>query len=75
MTDGKNIPIEVRGDDEVLYIYGKHEGTIKKVRLSPENNQGLNYGFDVTPARLVTGLITERGICKANERDIKNMFS
>jgi len=75
MTDGKNIPIEVRGDDEVLYIYGKHEGTIKKVRLAPENSQGLNYGFDITPARLVTGLITERGICKANERDIKNMFS
>jgi len=76
IADGlKEIPIEVRGEEEVLHIYGMHEGEIKQVRLAPEESKGLNYGFDVTPARLVTGLITERGICKANERDIKNLFS
>jgi len=76
IADGlKEIPIEVRGDEEVLHIYGLHEGEIKQVRLAPKGSKGLNYGFDVTPARLVTGLITEKGICKANERDIKNLFS
>jgi len=76
IADGlKGIPIEVRGDEEVLHIYGLHEGEIKQVRLAPKESKGLNYGFDVTPARLVTGLITEKGICKANERDIKNLFS
>mgnify|MGYP000188241288 CR=1 FL=1 len=76
IADGlKEIPIEVRGDEEVLHIYGLHEGEIKQVRLAPKESKGLNYGFDVTPARLVTGLITEKGICKANECDIKNLFS
>jgi len=76
IADGlKDIPIEVRSDEEVLHIYGMHKGEIKQVRLAPQESKGLNYGFDVTPARLVTGLITERGICKANERDIKKMFS
>ncbi len=75
IADGiKEIPIEVRGEEEVLSIYGKHEGVVKQVRLAPENGKGLNYGFDVTPARLVTGLVTERGICKANEFDIKKLF-
>ena len=76
ITDGlKEIPIEIRSDEEVLHIYGMHKGEIKQVRLAPQESKGLNYGFDVTPARLVTGLITERGICKANERDISNLFS
>jgi len=74
IEDGKDIPIEVRDEEEVLCIYGQHEGTIKQVRLAPQNSRGLNYGFDITPARLVTGLITERGICKADECDIENLF-
>ena len=50
------------------------ENEIKKVLLTPLNSPAINYGFDVTPARLITGLITERGICNANEQDILNMF-
>jgi len=44
------------------------------VKLIPENSRAANYGFDVTPARLVTGLITERGICNANRESILKLF-
>jgi methylthioribose-1-phosphate isomerase len=47
---------------------------IVSVRICPENSRALTYGFDVTPARLVTGLITEKGICKAEPEEIKKMF-
>ncbi len=68
IEDGvKNIPVETRDPDEVKYIYGKSGGKIRKVLLIPENSNALNYAFDVTPARLVTGIITERGICKTEE--------
>jgi methylthioribose-1-phosphate isomerase len=75
MRDGvKEIPIEERGNEEVKYIQGLHEGKIKKVLLTPKNSPAANYAFDVTPARLVTGLITERGVCLANEESILKMF-
>lgn len=76
IRDGvKEIPIEKRGAEEVSHIQGKNEkGEIQKVRLIPENSPALNYGFDVTPANLVTGLITERGVCAANEAGILNLF-
>ena len=75
IRDGvKEIPIEERGSSEVKEIQGLHEGEIKKVLLTPENSPAINYGFDVTPARLVTGLITERGICEASEKSILNLF-
>ena len=44
-------------------------------RICPEDTVAANYGFDITPARLITGLITEKGICRATEKDIKEMFS
>ncbi len=67
IKDGvKEIPIEERSPDEVRYIQG--------VLLTPETSPAANYGFDVTPARLVTGLITERGICKANEKNILKLY-
>ena len=50
------------------------EGEIKKVLLTPVNSKAINYGFDVTPARLITGIITERGICNANKESILAMF-
>jgi methylthioribose-1-phosphate isomerase len=72
---GKEIPIEERGSDEVKYASGlTKEGKIEKVLLTPENSPALNYGFDVTPARLIEGLITERGICKADKESILNLF-
>lgn len=74
MDDGSQIPIEQRGGEEVRYIQGMHEGSIKKVLLTPEDSPAANYGFDVTPSRLITGLITERGICDANEDAILELF-
>ena len=68
IDDGvRNIPVEQRDEDEVKYIYGLLDGKIRKVLLTPEKSNALNYAFDITPARLVTGIITERGICKPNE--------
>ncbi|NER00654.1 MAG: S-methyl-5-thioribose-1-phosphate isomerase [Cyanothece sp. SIO2G6] len=75
MQDGlKEIPIEQRHGGEVQYIQGLHEGTIKKVLLTPQTSPAVNYGFDVTPARLVTGLITERGICDASAAGILKLY-
>ncbi|QTA78020.1 Methylthioribose-1-phosphate isomerase [Desulfonema limicola] len=75
LRDGiKQIPIEVRDPDEISYIQGKVDGKIKSVLITPEDSPAGNYAFDVTPARLITGFITERGICRASEDDIKNLF-
>lgn len=68
------IPIEIRDEDEVKYIEGYQNGKIVKTLVSNENSAALNYGFDVTPARLVTGLITERGICLADKERIREMI-
>lgn len=75
LKDGlKEIPIETRNADEVRYIQGWEDGKIRSVLLTPEGSQAINYGFDVTPARLVTGLITERGICEAAEHAILSLY-
>jgi len=75
IRDGiKEIPIEQRDAEEVKYIQGLHDDALKKVLLTPQNSPAVNYGFDVTPARLVTGLITELGICEANEKAIRTLF-
>jgi methylthioribose-1-phosphate isomerase len=76
MRDGvRGIPIEQRDPYEVKYIYGrKADGETAFVLLTPEDSPAANYAFDVTPARLVTGLITERGICEANENSILNLY-
>ena len=70
----KDIPIEERSADEVKYIHGLGKDGPTKILITPINSPAANYDFDVTPARLVTGLITERGICKANEEHIRKMF-
>jgi methylthioribose-1-phosphate isomerase len=75
MRDGvQEIPIEQRDDTEVRTIRGLHEGRIKEVLLTPPDSPAANYAFDVTPARLVTGLITERGICPASEEGVLGLF-
>jgi len=76
IRDGvKGIPIEERSGDEINFVTGiTAENRIETVRIAPENTATANYGFDVTPARLVTGLITERGICKASEEDILRLY-
>jgi len=71
----KEIVVEERDPEEVTTISGFGGGSIQTVRICPENTVAANYGFDITPARLVTGLITEKGICNADEEDIKKLFS
>ncbi|TPK76196.1 S-methyl-5-thioribose-1-phosphate isomerase [Mesorhizobium sp. B2-4-15] len=71
----KEIPIEQRSADEVSLVWGKTAGgEIAQVRVSPEATPAANPAFDVTPARLVTGLITERGVAKASREGLKAMF-
>ncbi|MGC2625707.1 MAG: S-methyl-5-thioribose-1-phosphate isomerase [Candidatus Udaeobacter sp.] len=75
MRDGlKEIPIEQRGADEVKNADGWYNGQQVGVRIAPDESPAANYGFDVTPRDLVTGLITERGICEATENSIRSLF-
>ncbi|MBT3178120.1 MAG: S-methyl-5-thioribose-1-phosphate isomerase [Desulfobacula sp.] len=75
ITDGiADIPIEERDPDEIRYIQGLCQGKIEKVLVPPETSMAANHAFDVTPARLVTGFITERGVCRATEKDIMSLF-
>ncbi|MGB7125714.1 MAG: S-methyl-5-thioribose-1-phosphate isomerase, partial [Methylovirgula sp.] len=76
LTDGiKEIPIEERAASEVTEISGLAEdGRIARVRLTPKGSGAANPGFDVTPARLVTGLITERGVIKAERKALAAAF-
>jgi methylthioribose-1-phosphate isomerase len=76
LRDGvREIPIEQRSDREVKYMDGRTEsGEIAPVLICPEDSPAANYGFDVTPARLVTGLITERGLCAASEAGLLGLF-
>jgi methylthioribose-1-phosphate isomerase len=75
MRDGlAEIPIEKRSAEEVKYAEGWANGEQVGVRIAPENTPAANYGFDITPRHLVSGLITERGICSANEESILALF-
>jgi methylthioribose-1-phosphate isomerase len=75
LEDGiRNIPVEERSQEEVATIEGWDGTNITSLRLIPENSAVRNFGFDVTPARLVTGLITERGICSASREGILQLF-
>ncbi len=68
------IPVEERDADEVRYIGGLVDGQNQKVLIMNPDSPVSNYGFDITPARLITGLITERGVCKANEKGLSKLF-
>jgi methylthioribose-1-phosphate isomerase len=77
INDGlKEIPIEQRNQDEVRWVVGKSKasGKLDEVLICPETTPASNYGFDVTPARLVTALITERGVCEASESGLLSLF-
>jgi len=74
LRDGSQIPIEERGAEEIKNADGWLDGRQVEVRVTPEESPAANYGFDVTPRRLVTGLITERGVCKADEKSILALF-
>ncbi|MBK8770324.1 MAG: S-methyl-5-thioribose-1-phosphate isomerase [Rhizobiales bacterium] len=76
MSDGlRDIPIETRSPREVTHITGlAGNGRLETVQLTPTGSAAINYGFDVTPARLVTGLITERGVCAATREGLTGLF-
>jgi methylthioribose-1-phosphate isomerase len=77
ISDGlSDIPIEERAASEVTTMTGRAlDGSIATIRIVPKDSPAANPAFDVTPARLVSGLITERGLCAANETALREMFS
>ena len=75
IKDHKHIPIEERNSEELSFVEGIDENNeIKRVRIYPKKSRSLNLAFDVTPAKLVTSLITEKGICEASEKGLKGLF-
>ena len=76
MDDGVNgIPIEQRDAHEVTHMAGRNaRGLVESVQITPDGVSACNYAFDVTPARLVTGLVTERGVCEASEAGLMSLF-
>lgn len=75
LEHGQDIPIEERSAAELTHVTGQSaSGTLQTVRLTPEGSPALNLGFDVTPARLVTALITERGVCAASRTGLLSLY-
>ena len=74
IRDGSEIPIEERGGDELKRVDGLLGSELVEISVAPENSPAANFGFDVTPRQLVTGLITERGVCQADEQSILELF-
>lgn len=75
LADGSAIPIEERSGDELALVAGRTaDGRIETVRITPEGSPCGNWAFDVTPARLVTALLTERGVCPASEAGLLSLF-
>ena len=71
----KDIPIEERNSEELSHIEGLDEnGNVKKIQIYPKKSKAMNLAFDITPAKYVTGLITEKGVCKASEEGLKKIF-
>jgi methylthioribose-1-phosphate isomerase len=71
----KDVPIEERDPTELSYIEGLDKNKkLQKVLIYPQKSEVLNLAFDITPAKLVTGLITEKGICPASEKELKKLF-
>jgi len=74
--DFKDIPIEERNSEELSHIDGLDENNnVKKVLIYSKKSKTMNLAFDVTPAKYVTGLITEKGICKASTKELKKLFN
>jgi methylthioribose-1-phosphate isomerase len=75
INDAKDIPIEIRNSEELSHVEGVDENNqIKKVLIYPNKSKAMNLAFDITPARYVTGLITEKGICDASNQGLKSLF-
>jgi methylthioribose-1-phosphate isomerase len=71
----KNIPIEERNSEELSYVEGLDESNnIKKILIYPKKSKAMNLAFDVTPAKYITGLITEKGVCEASKEGLRKLF-
>ena len=71
----REIPIEERNPDELSHVEGlDKDNKIQKVLIYPQKSKAANLAFDVTPAKYVTGLITEKGVCEASEKGLKGLF-
>tara|TARA_A100001234_G_scaffold176720_1_gene158488 strand:- start:641 stop:1747 length:1107 start_codon:yes stop_codon:yes gene_type:complete len=77
LEDGVNsIPIEERSHEEVDYINGLNDnGDLQKIRITPLGSKSFNPAFDVTPSKFISGIITEKGICKADKESLKSLYS
>ncbi len=76
IENGKDIPIEARSEKEVTQITGKTEsGKIQTIQLTPDLAKAYNPAFDVTPSNLISGIITERGVTKANKLELSNLYN
>ena len=76
IKDSKDIPIEERNSEELSHVEGVDENNqLKKVLIYPKKSKAINLAFDVTPAKYVTGLITERGISEASSEGLKKLFN
>ena len=75
IKDHREIPIEERSPEELSYVEGlDKDNKIQKVLIYPQKSRSMNLAFDITPAKNVTGLITEKGICEASEKGLKGLF-
>ena len=75
IKDHKKIPIEERNSEELSHVEGlDKENKLQKVLIYPQKSKSMNLAFDVTPAKYVTGLITEKGVCEASEQGLKDLF-
>ena len=71
----KDIPIEERDPTELSHIQGLNEDNkLQKILIYPQRSKTMNLAFDITPAKYVTGLITEKGVCEASEKGLKKLF-
>ena len=75
IKDFKNIPIEERNPEELTHVEGlDKDKKLQKILIYPQKSKAMNIAFDVTPAKYVTGLITEKGVCEASEKGLKGLF-
>jgi len=75
IKDYKDIPIEERNSEELSHMEGlDKDGNVKKVKVYPKKSKAMNLAFDITPAKYVTALITEKGVCEASSDGLKKLF-
>jgi methylthioribose-1-phosphate isomerase len=75
IKDHKQIPIEERNSEELSHVEGlDKDNKLQKILIYPQKSKAMNLAFDVTPAKYVTGLITEKGVCEASEKGLKELF-